>query len=114
MASFTTAIEEFSTQGNSVTYAITATHTANAPRLVINRRRVATGNKQSYEMDLDIVHGLLTSEGVPVPAKLTLGAHARIPVVATATEIDAIIADFRDFVNSDEFVDSCKKQLFVQ
>lgn len=113
MASYTTAIEEFSQNGNSVTYAITSTHTANAPRLVIQRRRVANGNKQHYEMDLDVVHGLLDSAGVPVTAKLVLSANARIPTVATSAEIDAALADFRDFIDSDEFTATVKKQLFV-
>lgn len=114
MASFTTTIEEFSTNGNSTTFAISGTHTASAPRLVIQRRRVANGAKQYYEMDMDIVHGLLDADGKPVEARMAAKCTMKIPTVATSAQIDSLVADYRDFVNSDEFVESVKKQLWLQ
>lgn len=114
MASFTTGIEEFANNGNSVTFAISASHTAAAPRLVIQKRRVASGNKQYYEMEMDIVHGLLDSESLPIATRLSSNVAVKVPVQASGSEIDALLAHLRDFVASDEFTDSVKKQLWLQ
>jgi len=114
MASFTTGIEEQSSNGGSTTYAITATHTAQAPRLVLGKLRFATGNKSVYETEVQVVHGLVDGDGAAVTERLSAKALLHVPLVATSTEIDNILVDFRDFVASDEFTDMVKKQLKLQ
>lgn len=113
MASFTTVLEEFSNNGNSVTFAASADHTALEPRLVIQKRRLAEGSRKYYEMDMNVVHGLLDSDSLPVPTKLSSEVRVKVPVEATSTDIDALLTHLRDFVASDEFEDSVKKQLWL-
>lgn len=114
MASFTTGIELFSSNGNSITYVVSASHTATEPRLVIQKRVLAEGNKKAYEMSTSVIHGLVDADSAPLPTKLSFSANVRVPLEATSTEVDAALATFRDFVASDEFADSVSKQLWLQ
>jgi len=114
MAGFTTALAEFSESGSSKTYVASASHTASAPRLVIQKRRLAEGNRKYYEMEMDIVHGLLDSESLPVATKLSSNLVVKVPTQASELEIDALLVHLRDFVASDQFATAVKKQLWFQ
>jgi hypothetical protein len=111
MASFTTGIEELTKNGGSSTFVVSSTHSNSEPRLVLTKRKFADGGRTSYESYLGVVNGLIDADDKPIQEKLALSTTARVPVVATGTEVDEALATFRDFVASDEFTALVKTQL---
>lgn len=102
MAAMTTVLTEFATEGNSRTYT-TSAHTALEPYLVLQRRKVATQAFQAAEDQLSVLVATADADGNPINTRVMFTATVRRPLEATAADVTAALATFRDIVASDEF-----------
>lgn len=102
MASMTTVLTEFATEGNSRTY-ITAGHTALKPYLVLQRRKLATVPLQAAEDQLSVLVATVDAAGEPISTRVMFTATFRRPLEGDSADITAALATFRDLVASDEF-----------
>lgn len=102
MAGMSTALTEFSNNGNSRTSTTTG-HTAIRPKLVIEKRVVAEGKKTLAESSVKVVHATVDAEGLPVRDKVAFEALIKTPIAGSATDVTNALAIFRDIVASDEF-----------
>jgi hypothetical protein len=78
-------------------------HTITLPRLIIQKRRVPTGSQTVSENSITILRGGLDAAGNVLPSKGSFQFIAKEPIGYLAADRDALIADFRNFVNGDEF-----------
>ena len=113
MASFATTITEFSDKENNRTYMVSG-HTVQAPRLVIQKRKVPTTSTGVSESQLMVVYGTEDAEGLPLASKVVCGASVRYPANGQSGDVTAALAVFRDFVASDEFTAMVNSQAYVQ
>lgn len=103
MSGMTTVLQEFSELGNSVTYIIPASHTAVKPRVVVQRRKVATGASEVAEDMLTVSYATDDADGNILPTKVAFGATVKRPINGDSADTSAALATFRDIVASDEF-----------
>lgn len=113
MASFATTISEFSDENNRRTYAIDG-HTIQAPRLLIQKRKVPSTPAAVSEDELMVVYGTKDSDGLPLQSKVAFSASVRRPANGDAADVTAALAVFRDLVASDEFTTMVTGQTYVQ
>jgi len=113
VASFTTTITEFSDKENNRTYMVDG-HTVQAPRLVIQKRKVPTTPSGAAESHLMVVYGTEDADGMPSATKVVFDASVRYPADGQSSDITAALAVFRDFVASDEFTAMVNSQAYVQ
>lgn len=113
MASFTTVITEFSDTENNRTYMVSG-HTVQAPRLVIQKRKVPSTVSGISESHLMVVFGTTDAEDNPLASKVVFDAGVRYPANGQSDDITAALAAFRDFVASDEFAAMVTSQAYVQ
>jgi hypothetical protein len=113
MASFATTITEFSDKENNRTYMVSG-HTVQAPRLVIQKRKVPTSMSGSAESHLMVVYGTEDAEGNPLASKVVFDAGVRYPADGQSEDVTAALAVFRDFVASDEFTNLVTSQAYVK
>lgn len=112
MAVMTTALTEFSDNGNSRTYTL-AGHTALQPQLVIQKRRVPSGNQVVAEDVITVLKGTVDSAGEPISQKVSFEVKVRRPINGLQADVDALLAIFRDIVAGDEFSNSVDTQEFL-
>lgn len=98
MAAMTTVLTVFS-QG---TYT-TSGHTVQKPKLVLQKRRVPTGNQVVAEDVITVLHGAEDSNGVILDSKVAFSASVRRHKDAIAADVAAALVIFRDIVAGDEF-----------
>lgn len=113
MASFATVIAEFSDENNRRTYAING-HTVQAPRLLIQKRKVPSTPTSVSEDELIVVYGTEDAGGSPLAAKVAFSASVRRPTNGDAADVTAALAVFRDFVASDQFTAMVNSQTYVK
>lgn len=113
MAAMTTVLTEFADNGNSRTYTL-AGHTAVKPKLVIQRRVVATAPNSSPEDTFDVVIGTTDAEGMVLPGRVTFSVKARRPLQGQAADTAFALAIARDIVNSDEFANTVMTQEWLK
>jgi hypothetical protein len=113
MASFATSIAEFSDSENSRTYTVSG-HTVQAPKLVIQKRRVAQAADRVSSSTLSVIYGTTDADGVPLSSKVGFTAEVRYPANGQSDDVSAALAVFRDFVASDEFFSLVASQNYVQ
>lgn len=113
MGSFTTVISEFSDENNRRTYAITG-HTVQAPKLLIQKRKVPSAPSAVSEDELMVVYGTEDADGLPLASKVAFSAQVRRPANGDAADVTAALAVFRDFVASDQFTAMVNGQTYVQ
>ena len=113
MASFATTISEFSDKENNRTYMVSG-HTVQAPRLVIQKRKVPTIATGVSESRLLVVYGTEDAEANPLASKVVFEAGVRYPANGQTGDVTAALAVFRDFVASDEFTAMVNSQAYVQ
>lgn len=101
----TTALTEFSNNGNSRTSTLSG-HTTLSPKLVIEKRRVPEGNQQVAEYSFKALSATQDSDGVTLSQKVTFEAIVRYPILGQSTDITALRAVFTDIVSGDEFANS--------
>jgi hypothetical protein len=112
MAAMTTVLTEFSDNGNSRTFTLPG-HTVQAPQIVIQRRKVPSGNATTAEDTLSVLTASFDSDSAILPSKNSISAIVKRPIDGQAAELTAILATFRDLVNSDEFTNMITTQEFV-
>lgn len=109
MAAMTTALTEFADNGNSRQYTYTG-HTALDPRLVLQKRRVPTGNQSVIEDTVTVISGTEDSAGDPLASKVSFEVKVRRPINGTAADVTAALAIIRDIVAGDEFTNTVDTQ----
>ena len=102
MAGMTTTLTKFAQNGDSITYTCPG-HTASDPRLVLQKRRVPTGNKVMAESTVTVLYGTQDIAGANIAQRVGFSANAAYPITGVAADVTAALATFRDIVNSDEF-----------
>lgn len=102
MAAMTTSLTEFATNGDSRTYTY-AGHTAVDPRLVLQKRKVATGSASVIEDTISVLSGTDDADGNILQQRVLFTATVRRPVNGAAADVTAALAIFRDIVAGDEF-----------
>lgn len=114
MAVIATTLTEFADQGNSRTYAV-AGHTALAPRLVIQKRKVVTASASVAETGVKVVFGLVDTYGLPLASKATMDVVFRAPLVGTSGAVFATeLALLREIVASDSFAAALTSQSWIK
>jgi hypothetical protein len=113
MASFATTITEFSDKENNRTYMVSG-HTVQAPRLVIQKRKVPSTSSGVAESHLMVVYGTEDADGNPLASKVVFDAGVRYPADGQSSDVSAALAVFLDFVASDEFANMVTSQAYVQ
>lgn len=102
MAIITTNLIEFADNGNSRTLTAPG-HTALKPRIVIQKRKVATNATSSLEDTLDVVYGTTDSEGAMLANKVCFSASVKRPIQGQTTDVKSALGLFRELVASEEF-----------
>lgn len=114
MTQMSTSLTEFSTAGNTRTYTAPG-HTTLAPRLLIQKRKLAANADGVAETTLKVVYGLTKSDGSPVAQKVTYEVVGRSPLIGIGSAANTgALALLRDLVNSDEFESAFLTQNWVQ
>jgi len=109
MAAMTTALTEFSDNGNSRTYTYTG-HTASEPRLVIQKRKLATGSASMIESSVKTVSSTEDSAGDLLSGKVSIETIIRGPVNGITSDVTAALAVHRDVIAGDEFTNTVSTQ----
>lgn len=108
-----TALKEFSDSANSRTYTQSATHTALAPRLVLQKRRTPSGSQVMVEDTITVLASTVNSEDVVLPQKVTFEVTVRRPLAGDAADVTAMLAVFRDIIAGDEFANTVSTQEYL-
>lgn len=113
MAALATSLTGFSELGNTRTYVVTSAHTALKPALVIQRRKVPSGNQVVAEDNINVVYATQDADGAPLPQKVQMSVNIRRPMTGNADDVAAALVVFRDIVASDEFTAVVNGQLLL-
>lgn len=114
MAAMSTALTEYANNGNSRTFTYTG-HTAVVPKLVLQKRRVATGNQTVIEDTITVLAATVDSVSSAVlPQKVAFEVTVRRPINGTASYVTAALAVFRDIIAGDEFGTTVTTQNFLK
>lgn len=109
MAAMTTVLTEFSNNGNSRTRTLPG-HTALRPKLVIEKRRVPSGNQSVIETSFKVILTTVDADGVVLTQKVSFEGIARYPALGQSADVDAGLAVYRDIVAGDEFANAIVTQ----
>lgn len=114
MADMTTTLTEYAMSGDSKSFTV-AGHTAQLPRLVIQKRRLPASPKGNAQMTTSFIRGAVGADSIPLAGKVAVDVISRFPLemINMSSEVDAVIALVRDYVASDDFVNGFKSQLFA-
>lgn len=102
MAAMTTVLTEFSDNGNTRTYTAPS-HTVLQPFLVIQSRKVPTGNAVIAEDTIKVVKATSDSNGDPIAERQFITVTVHRPITGDDTDMDDVKALVREVVASDEF-----------
>jgi len=109
MAAMATVLTEFADNGNSRTYT-QATHTALKPVLVLQKRKVPSGNEVVIEDTVTVLSATEDANGDVLPSRVTFTATIRRPKDGIAADVTAMLAVFRDVIAGDEFANTVNTQ----
>lgn len=112
MAAMTTALTEFSDNGDSRTYTQVG-HTVGKPQLVIQKRKVAQGNQTVAETSISVISATEDAAGDALPSKVVFQAVIKSPITGIAADVTAMLAVFRDIVAGDEFSNAVTTQEYL-
>lgn len=113
MAAMSTTLTEFADNGNSRTYT-QAAHTVLAPKLVLQKRRVPTGNQTIAEDVITVLHATTDANGAVIPQRVTFTSTFRRPIDGDADDVTAALAVYRDIIAGDEFLNTVLTQEFLK
>lgn len=115
MAALATTLVSFSTNGDSKTYTSPG-HTAQLPRLVVQKRRVPSKEGAVASMETSIIQGTKDATGAVLSSKVAMSVSVRFPnnIGASQTEIADALALLQDVVASDEFAATIQTQGFIK
>lgn len=106
MATFQTALTTFSDTENKRTYIAASTHTTIKPRLLIQSRKLATGNEKFNTMTYRFVYGTVNSGSLIIPDRYSVELVHRFPIDGATADRDALLAHVKDIVSCDEYAAS--------
>lgn len=109
MASMSTVLTEFADYGNSRTYT-QATHSAAEPKLVLQKRKVPSGNQTMIEDSIQVLASTEDSDGAILSPRVTFTVTVRRPIDGIEGDVTAMLAVFRDIVAGDEFANTVSTQ----
>lgn len=112
MAAMTTALTEFSDNGNSRTYTYTG-HTASSPKLVLQKRRVPAGNQVVAEDTISVLAATTDADSNILQQRIMFTATIRRPIDGQTSDVTAALAIFRDIVAGDEFANTVSTQEYL-
>jgi hypothetical protein len=112
MAAMTTALTEFSTLGDSRTYTTTG-HTTSKPKVVVQKRKVPTGNQVVSEVSVAVIHATEDDASLILPQKVSMTVTVRSPISGQSTDVDAALVILRDIIAGDEFANAVDTQEFL-
>lgn len=112
MAAMTTALTEFSNNGNSRTYTL-VNHSALSPEIVIQKRKTPSGKQVVLEDQIVVSFATKDSEGNVLPQRISFTGTIRRPINGTSTDVNDALAVFRDIVAGDEFANTVNTQEFL-
>lgn len=101
MAAMTTALTEFTDNGNSVTF-ITDSHSASLPRLVIQSKREAVGNNPIARDDISVVYATKDGDDAVLSQRSVCGFYVKRNINGADVDLQAAFALLREIVASDE------------
>lgn len=113
MAGMLTALTEFSDNGNSRTY-ILDTHTALKPQLVLQKRKVPSGNQTVIEDTITVLSATEDAEGAVLPSRVSFSATVRRPLNGDSADVTSMLAIFRDIIAGDEFTNTVNTQGYLK
>lgn len=113
MANFATVLSEFSDKENNRTFMVSG-HTVQAPRLVIQKRKVPASPTNVAESHLMVVYGTEDAESLPLTSKVVFDAAVRYPANGQSGDVTAALAVFRDLVASDQFTEMVTSQAYIK
>lgn len=113
MAAMSTALTEFNDTLNSRTWTYTG-HTTSKPKLVIQKRKVPSGNQVVSEDVVSVISGAEDSNGIILPSKIVFTFTCRQPIEAIAADVSAAFAVFRDVVAGDELGTTVTTQNYLK
>jgi hypothetical protein len=113
MAQMSTVVTEFADNGNSRTFTL-AGHTVLKPKLVIQKRRVPSGNQTVATTEVDVILATTDATGLPLKEKVRFSVSVNTPVNGDSLDNDAALAIFRDIVAGDEFAASVVTQNWLK
>lgn len=113
MAAMSTALTEFSDKENSRTYTYTG-HTASKPKLVLQKRKVATGNQVVIEDSIAVIAATVDAASLVLPQKISFEVIVRRPITGASADVTAALAIFRDVVAGDEFTATVNGQTYLK
>jgi len=102
MAAQTTALTEFSDNGNSRVYTL-ASHSVGKSELVIQKRKVPSGNQVVSQDEIFVQLATVDSAGVSIPQKVGFAVTVTRPLGHAAADVTSALAVFRDIIAGDEF-----------
>lgn len=104
MAAMVTALTEFSDKENERSYVVDgASHTVTKPRMVLQRRKVPSGNQVIVEDEISILYGTEDANGDILDQRVMFSAKIRRPKDGISADVTSALAVFRDIVAGDEF-----------
>lgn len=110
MAAMSTALTEYSKNGDSATYT-TSGHSLEKPKVVISKRKIPSGSQPVAEYSFSVVQATYQNGTTTVmPQKYSIQAIVKAPVLGTIADRAAALVIFRDIVASDEFAASVLSQ----
>ncbi len=113
MAAMLTALTEFSDKENSRTYTSTG-HTVSKPKLVVQKRRVPSGNQSVQETTISVIHGTEDSAGAILPQKVSMKVVVTYPISGLASEVTNVQTILRDIIAGDEFANTVTTQEYLK
>lgn len=112
MPNIATNLKNYSQVANVLTL-VAPQHSVAEPRLVIQKRKVASGIAGTAETSIKVVYGTSDANGMPIASRIAFEATARNPVAGQSEDFDAALSLFREIVTSDEFTAAVKSQLWI-
>lgn len=112
MAGQTTALTEFSDNGDSRTYSLVG-HTVLKPQIVVQKRRVPSGNQVMSEISVAVIIATDNAASETLTQKVNFSTTVRYPITGTQADIDAALVIFRDIIAGDEFANAVDTQEYL-
>lgn len=108
-----TVLTPFSNQEHSKT-STTPTHTALLPFVVIEKRKVAEGNRTMVEQSNKVVKATQNAASETLANKVSVEIIARYPLEGDSADLTAVLTLVKEIVNSDNFANSISTQEWLQ
>lgn len=112
MALRVTALTDFADNGNSKTFTY-GTHTAAEPKLVIQKRKVPTGNATTQETSVAVIAATKNAAGDVLPSKVVFEVIHRSPIDGLAADVTAALGIIRDIIAGDEYTNAVSTQEWI-